>query len=105
MGKIFVAQTAEHRYKLELKSQNEVNKILLVQDSCLVIIIFYIRFDRSSTHKFVGAGSPAIAGLARTCPVLPYSANSAMAHPAWVYPILPGSALPHTALFAPVRSC
>ena len=44
-------------------------------------------------------------GLARTCPVPPYAASSAMIHPAWFYLILPGPALPYTALPAPVRFC
>ena len=47
----------------------------------------------------------AMAGLARTCPVPSYAANSVMIHPAWFYLILPGPALPYTALPAPVRFC
>ena len=44
-----------------------------------------------------------MAGLAQT--YSPYSVNSAMAHPAWIYLILHALALPYTAHPAPVRFC
>ena len=48
---------------------------------------------------------PVIADLPRACPVPSYSANSVVAHPAWLYPILPGIALPNTVLHVSVRFC